>query len=254
MRKKLAIGNWKMNGSLAEARALTSDIVRHYSDECQKHCDLVLCPPFVHIPAVQPILAASPFPIGLGAQNCSDQNEGAFTGEVSAPMIRDLGCNMVILGHSERRTLFQETDTMIQKKLMLALKNNLKPIVCIGETLSEREAGREFDVVQSQILALLSEPLSSHQLIWAYEPVWAIGTGKVASSEDVASMHQKIHDLLAEKCLDSEHITILYGGSVKAENVLGLMGLPHVDGALIGGASLKADSFLAIANAAAQVT
>ena len=205
----------------------------------------VICPPFTALSTISEELRDSE--IGLGAQNMHYESEGAYTGEISPPMLKQIGCRYVILGHSERRTHFKETDALIQKKLKTALKYSLLPIVCVGETLTERDAGRHWEVVNRQLdqsLADISQDEMS-KIIIAYEPVWAIGTGKTASPEQAEEMHAFIRGVLSEKFSEevSTKVYILYGGSVKPDNIESLIEKQNVDGALVGGASLKADSF-----------
>ncbi|GAB5402540.1 MAG: triose-phosphate isomerase [Aureliella sp.] len=215
--------------------------------------DVAVCPPGVYLHDVGAALSGSS--IALGAQNMSDKAEGAFTGEVSAAMLSDLGCKYVILGHSERRQLFGETDASVNLKLAAALAGNLTPIVCVGETLEEREGGTTADVIATQVRGSLAG-LTAEQaggIVIAYEPVWAIGTGKTASPEQAEEVHAQIRGLLTELFGDvAESIRIQYGGSVKPDNAAELLSKPNIDGALVGGASLKADSFAAIVAAAAS--
>lgn len=249
--KKLIAGNWKMNGDLASAKSLTQEIVNGLNANVLETCDFVVCPPALQIAAVQEIAANTA--LAVGAQNCSDQDKGAFTGEISAPMVKDAGCDYVILGHSERRQYFAESDTLIKDKAVKAYAAGLAAIICVGETESEREAGKEQDIVGIQLSKVLGEGATAENTVIAYEPVWAIGTGKTATPDDVAAMHDFIRRFLSEKLADSERVRILYGGSVKPANAQELLSLENVNGALIGGASLKAEDFLGIANAAPQL-
>ncbi len=215
--------------------------------------DVAVCPPSVYLHDVGAALSGSS--IALGAQNMSDQAEGAFTGEVSAAMLSDLGCKYVILGHSERRQLFGETDASVNLKLVAALAGNLTPIVCVGETLEQREGGTTAEVIATQVRGSLAglDAEQAGKLVIAYEPVWAIGTGKTASPEQAEEVHAQIRGLLSEMFGDvAETIRIQYGGSVKPDNAAELLSKPNIDGALVGGASLKADSFAAIVAAAAS--
>ena len=243
MRRKLIAGNWKMYKTVAEALALVEEIKAGVAGAPG---DALVAPPFTALAAV--VAAAKASPVAVAAQNMHFEQEGAFTGEVSAPMLLDAGVTHVILGHSERRQYFAETDAGVAKKTKLALDSGLVPISCVGETLAEREAGRTMEVVGRQLDAIL-DAVSGDQaasLVVAYEPVWAIGTGKVATPEQAQEVHAFVRSRIAAKHDKpvADALRVLYGGSVKPDNVKGLMALPDVDGALVGGASLKADSFL----------
>ena len=238
---KLIVANWKMNGTLAEAEMLAAGVAKGAENPALK-AKLVVCPPSIHLSTVLNRVVGSP--VAVGAQDCHWEDKGAFTGDISAAMIRDLGCTYVIVGHSERRHGKGETDAMIRDKAVAAQNNNIKPIICVGELLEERESGRAEAVVGEQLAG--SIPESCSEIIIAYEPVWAIGTGKVASVDDVQTMHRFIRKKVGELRPDVP-LAILYGGSVKPDNAEELMALPDVGGALVGGASLKAESFLAIA-------
>ncbi len=246
MRKPLIAGNWKMYKTTQEATNLVNTIkagIHSISD-----CDVVVCPPATLLSAVNPLLNGSG--ISLGAQNMYFEKEGAFTGEISPVMLKDVGCRYVILGHSERRQIFGETDALINKKVKAALAYSLIPIVCVGETLPERESGQAKETVRKQFEGSLKD-LTADQLekiIIAYEPVWAIGTGKTASPEQAQEMHEFIRDLLIKRTSKelAAKIRILYGGSVKPENISGIMAQPDVDGGLVGGACLKGESFIQI--------
>ena len=250
MRTPLVAGNWKMNKTAAEARDLVATMGTMLRDIT--NVEKVLCPPFPAIPALAEILAGSG--IDLGAQNMHWEEKGAFTGEVSPGMVREF-CNYVIIGHSERRTYFGETDENVNRKLHAALKVGLIPIVCVGETLEQYEAGSTSDVVRRQVnlgLAGVGVALAP-KLVVAYEPVWAIGTGKASSGENANSVHRDvIRPALAELfgVETSVQIRILYGGSVTAANAAEFFGNSDIDGALVGGASLKPDEFVAITKAA----
>jgi triosephosphate isomerase len=245
-RKKFVCGNWKMHRTAAEARTLARE-VRAAAEPLADRVDVAIAPPFTALFAAAAELAGSR--IGLGAQNLHWESQGAFTGEVSAPMLVDAGCRYVLCGHSERRQLFGDTDEAVQKKTRAALAVGLHPIVCVGETLPERESGRTLDVVGRQVRAALSG-LTADQvgtLTVAYEPVWAIGTGKTASSAQAQEVHAAIRGILKELAPGkAEAVRILYGGSVKPDNAAELMSQPDVDGALVGGASLKAIDFTGI--------
>lgn len=247
MRKNIVAGNWKMNTTVAEGIEL-AEAVAAKSSEVPSSVQLIIAPPFTHlVPVSQAIKGTA---IGLSAQNCADKEKGAYTGEVSADMLVSAGCTYTILGHSERRQYYGETDDTLVNKVKLAISKGLSPIFCVGENLEEREAGRHFDVVSSQIRNVLytlsGEEMS--KVIIAYEPVWAIGTGKTASAAQAQEIHACIRKVVAEKFgALAEDITILYGGSCKPSNAKELFACPDIDGGLIGGAALKADDFIAIA-------
>ena len=250
MRKKFIAGNWKMNTLRADGAALAAAVAEGVSSSSD--VEVAVCPPGVYLAAVGQAIAGSA--VGLGAQNCYHEAKGAFTGEISPAMLVDIGCRYVILGHSERRQIFKETSGEVNHKVHAALAAGLVPIVCVGETLEERQAGRTMAVVREQIEHSLAG-LSAEQvtkLVVAYEPVWAIGTGVVATPEQAQEVHADLRRLL-ETRYNSEvarGVRIQYGGSVNAENAATLLAQPDIDGALVGGASLKAESFLAIVAAA----
>ena len=243
MRKPIIAGNWKMNLSLKESVDLVTGLKRELSGVTD--VEIAVCPPFVYLQAVKEVIAGTN--IALGAQNMSVQDNGAYTGEISVSMLKDMGCEFVILGHSERRQYFEESDAFINAKIKKALQNGLKPIICVGEKLEERESGITADVVTSQIegcLAGLTEK-DLDSCVIAYEPVWAIGTGKTATNDQAQEVHKLIRDLI-EKLFSknaADKMRIQYGGSVKPDNVTGLMSEADIDGALVGGAALKTDSF-----------
>ena len=246
MRKKIVAGNWKMNTVPAEGVELAKNIVAGKGEVCQ--CvNFIVCPPFTHLSEVINVVRGTG--IAVGAQNCAAEAKGAYTGEVSAAMIASLGCEYVILGHSERRQYYGETSETLNKKMEQAYANNLAPIYCVGENLEEREAGKHFDVVKTQIEEVVYN-LSAEQfakLVIAYEPVWAIGTGKTATAEQAQEIHAYIRKVLAEKFgAAAENTAILYGGSCKPSNAKEIFAKEDVDGGLIGGAALKAEDFLAI--------
>ncbi len=250
-RKKLIAGNWKMNKVSADAVALARELV--VAVGAQADVEVVICPPFTALEAVAGAIDGSL--IKLGAQNMHFEASGAFTGEVSAPMLRALFATHVILGHSERRNLFGETDELVNKKVLSALKNQLRPILCVGESLAEREAGSTLRVVQTQTeraLEGVSKDMAA-SLVVAYEPVWAIGTGKVATTEQAQEVHGFIRGLLAKAYGDAvaQRVRILYGGSMKPANAPELLAQKDIDGGLIGGASLEARSFVELIKAAA---
>ena len=245
MRTKIVAGNWKMNKLPSEAPALI-EAIRAATNDGDCGVDVVVCVPFTAIPAAAQALKGSK--IGLGAQNMHWKEAGAYTGEISAAMLKDLGVQYVILGHSERRQYFAETDETVNLKLKAALAAGLTPIVCVGETLQEREEGKMQEVIVRQV----SEDLAGCQedfarIVIAYEPVWAIGTGKTASSTQAQEVHALIRATLAK--MNPAQADIQYGGSMKPENAADLMAKPDIDGGLIGGAALKADSFAAIVHA-----
>ncbi len=257
MRRYVVAANWKMNKDISSGVVLADEVKRKIeAKNLTAKVDVVLCPPFILLDKIRSLIEDS-F-IGLGAQNMYHQNDGAYTGEISASMLRSLGCTHVILGHSERRTFFGETDAFINKKVHKALENNLIPIICVGETLEQREAGITFSVVEKQIKRVL-EALSYDQMqkiIIAYEPVWAIGTGLNATPGQAQEVHHFIRDLVTT-LYDStitEKLPIQYGGSLKAENANEIFAQPDVDGGLIGGASLVADQFVKIIEAAYQLS
>lgn len=249
MRKKIVAGNWKMNKSLEEGMALASEVANIANDELMNGSQLIICVPFIHLASVAKLLAGSK--VGVGAQNCSDQASGAFTGEISAAMIKSTGAGYVIIGHSERREYFKESDELLARKTDIVLANGLIPIFCIGETLTERESGVHFDIVKKQLDEGLFHLSAAEfgKVIVAYEPVWAIGTGKTATSAQAQEIHKVIRDHVASKygAAVADDLTIQYGGSCKPDNAPELFACPDVDGGLIGGASLKARDFVDIA-------
>jgi triosephosphate isomerase len=250
LRKKLIAGNWKMNKTAADGVALARDLSTEIGRETS--VDVVLCPPFTALESVAHVLEGSA--LKLGAQNMHAEKNGAFTGEVSAEMLRALFVTHVILGHSERRTYFGETDAFINKKVLGALANELKPILCVGETLAEREAGTTLAVIQRQLEGGL-QGVTKEQItstVIAYEPVWAIGTGKVASTAQAQEVHAFIRDLLTKLygAPLAQKVRILYGGSMKPANAAELLAEKDIDGGLIGGAALEAKSFIDLVKAA----
>ncbi len=248
-RLKIVAGNWKMHKTYQEGRDLAMAIVEKLSTT---QTMVVLCPPFIHLKGISTIINDITH-LELGAQNCHYADQGAFTGEISAPMLRSVGCQWVILGHSERREYFGEDEALLAKKVDAALAHGLRPIFCCGEKLEVREAGKHVELVRQQLEGALFH-LDAQQfarVVIAYEPVWAIGTGKTASPEQAQEMHAAIRKMVADKYGEAvaNGLSILYGGSVKPGNAKELFAQPDVDGGLIGGASLKADDFVAIANA-----
>lgn len=247
MRKKIVAGNWKMNTTVPKGIELAKSIIAK-SDEIPYDVKLIVAPPFTHLTAVGNILAGSS--VALSAQNCADHDKGAYTGEVSAEMIASVNAEYVILGHSERREYYGETNDKLVQKIDLALAAGISPIYCVGEKLDERESGNHFNVVESQIKEVLFNliPDKMAKIVIAYEPVWAIGTGKTATSEQAQEIHAFIRKCLAEKFgVLAEEISILYGGSCKPSNASELFSQKDIDGGLIGGASLNAEDFIGIA-------
>lgn len=250
MRKNIVAGNWKMNTTLQEGVKLAEDVNEALKGVDAK-CDVVICAPFTHLASISSVIDQNK--LGLGAENCADHKSGAYTGEVSAPMVASTGATYVILGHSERRQYYHETSETLKEKVALALENKLTPIFCIGEVLEERENGTYNDVVKKQIVDALFELSADDfsKLILAYEPVWAIGTGKTATADQAEDMHAFIRSVIASKYGNevAENTSILYGGSCKPSNAAELFAKPDVDGGLIGGASLKAADFMGIVTA-----
>ena len=250
MRKPIVAGNWKMNNNSVEARELVEGLVNGLAKLTNVEC--ILCPPFTNLWAVKEIIAGTN--IGLGAQNMHWESSGAYTGEIAPQMLAEV-CQYVILGHSERRQLFGETDDSVNQKIKSALTNRLTPIMCIGETLDENKAGLTGDIVNRQVRRGLEglAPEDGARIVVAYEPIWAIGTGLAATPDDANTIHKGVvRSVLIEMFGQdiAQTIRILYGGSVKPDNAVGFFSQSDIDGALVGGASLKADSFYAIAKAA----
>ena len=250
MRKNIVAGNWKMNTTLAEGLALAKGLNEALKDKTT-NCDVIIGTPFTHLASVAAAIDTNK--IGVAAENCADKEKGAFTGEVSAAMVASTGATYVILGHSERRQYYGETAATLKDKVGLALENGLRPIFCIGEVLEERENGTYFDVIKAQIVESLFD-LSAEdfgKIVLAYEPVWAIGTGKTATADQAQEIHAFIRSLIAEKYGEqvADDTTILYGGSCKPSNAKELFEKPDVDGGLIGGAALDAASFMGIVTA-----
>lgn len=246
MRTPIIAGNWKMNKNMEESIELIKDIKKHKLEE---NVEKVVCVPFTDLNVVKGELEGTD--IKLGAQNMHFEESGAYTGEISPTMLQEIGVEYVVLGHSERRQMFNETDETVNKKVEAAVKHGIKPIVCVGETLEQKEAGKEKEIVKGQIEGAL-EGLSGEDikdLVVAYEPIWAIGTGKTASAEDAESMCGFIRSIINDLYGDlSESLRIQYGGSVKPANVKELMEKTEIDGALVGGASLKAEDFVKLIN------
>ena len=248
MRKKIVAGNWKMNKNLQEGVALAKELTEVVKNP---NCGVIICTPFIHLASVAEIVKDSA--IELGAENCADKEKGAYTGEVSAEMVKSTGAQWVILGHSERREYYNETPEILKEKVQLALANGLKVLFCIGETLEEREANKQNEVVKAELAGSVFN-LSAEEwknIVIAYEPLWAIGTGKTATAEQAEEIHAYIRSCVAEVYGQevADDTTILYGGSCKASNAPELFAKPDIDGGLIGGASLKAADFKGIIDA-----
>lgn len=249
IRKKLVAGNWKMNKSVTDAQQLAEGVKRELGEF--REVDVVLCPPFTALKAVSE--AIDDTSIKLGAQNMHWEASGAYTGEISASMLRDMYCHYVILGHSERRAHFSENNVVVNRKVKAALGAKLIPILCVGETLQERDAGKMRDVVEGQLVEGLADVAENlEDVVVAYEPVWAIGTGRTATPEQAQEMHAHIRAVLGRigSTVAASRVRILYGGSMKPDNAAALMALPDVDGGLIGGAALEVRSFVEIVRAA----
>jgi triosephosphate isomerase len=251
MRKNIVAGNWKMNNDLSASKALINDLIKEIPANLNESKRIIVAPTFVNLLTVVELTKKST--LEVAAQNMHFAKNGAFTGEISAEMLKGIGVNMVILGHSERRSIFHETDELLAKKVATALQNDMEVIFCFGELLEERKSGNHFKVVEEQLSkALLSLEASAWKnIILAYEPVWAIGTGETASPEQAQEMHAFIRQIIAQKYSPelAENVSILYGGSVKGSNAKELFSNIDVDGGLIGGAALNAEEFAAIVNA-----
>lgn len=246
MRKKIVAGNWKMNGGLQSvidlSKQLRESSTRIHSDHM---AEILVIPPAIYIPAVHELLRDTD--IKLGAQNVYPKDSGAFTGEISAPMLKDFGCTYVLVGHSERRQYFHEDENFVAQKFHHVKEHGMIPVLCVGETLIERESGQTEQVIAKQLLAIHNNKSCFAHCVVAYEPVWAIGTGKTASPEQAQEMHQFIRKLVAEiNESDAQSLSILYGGSVNEQNAKGLFAMADIDGGLVGGASLNAKQFLEI--------
>ncbi|MBS0219755.1 MAG: triose-phosphate isomerase [Proteobacteria bacterium] len=246
-RRPLIAGNWKMNGLRTDALALAAGIAKGLKQAGWTDRDLLVCPPATLVMAVMEAVGGSG--VLVGGQDCHAKASGAHTGDIAAEMLRDLGAAFVIVGHSERRTDHGETDAIVRAKAEAAWRAGLLPIVCIGETLAEREAGNTFSVLARQLKGSVPAGATAARLVVAYEPVWAIGTGKTPTTAEVADAHAHIRKELAGMMAEASQVRLLYGGSVKGSNAAELMAAGDVDGALVGGASLKVDEFLAIAKA-----
>jgi len=244
MRRSLVVGNWKMNGTLASAELLAKGIIAGLGDN---NADIAVCVPYVHLPRVSELVGSTP--LAVGAQNVADKPSGAFTGEISAAMLAEFNCKYALVGHSERRSYYGDTDESVAARFCQAQEQNIIPILCVGETLEQREQDQTFTVIDTQLDAVinLAGITAFGASVIAYEPVWAIGTGKTATDEQAQEVHQYIRQYIAAKDQAiAEKIQILYGGSAKPDNAKGLFAMPDIDGGLIGGASLDAESFLKI--------
>jgi triosephosphate isomerase len=244
-RRPLVVGNWKMNGTRASAKNLLAGILVGLPQDAR--AEVGVCVPFVHIPDIAELIANTP--VLLGAQNVADQDEGAFTGEISAPMLREFGCTLATVGHSERRILYGESSALVAARYQKAMAHGITPILCVGETLEQREQDQTFAVIDEQMGAVFERAGvdSLRHAVIAYEPVWAIGTGRTATPEQAQEVHAYIRGIIAAKDPSiAEGLRILYGGSVKADNAGALFGMADVDGGLVGGASLDAKSFVSI--------
>lgn len=246
MRRSLVVGNWKMNGTLASAESLAKGIIAGLDQDVG---DIAICVPYVHLPLVSELVKDTK--LALGSQNVADKASGAFTGEISAAMLQEFGCKYAIVGHSERRTYYGDTDASVAARFCQAQAEGIVPILCVGETLEQREQNQTFEVIKAQLDAVidLAGIAAFGAAVIAYEPVWAIGTGRTATDDQAQEVHQQIRQYIAVKDQNvADKIQILYGGSAKPENAKGLFAMPDIDGGLIGGASLDADSFLKIYN------
>lgn len=244
MRQSLIMGNWKMNGSRAEGQALAKALAEGLGEVSQ---EVAVCVPFVYLTDIREVLASSP--IALGAQNVADQASGAYTGEVSATMLADCGCKYALVGHSERRSYYGDTNATVASRFVQAQKQGIVPVLCVGETLDEREQDKTFQVVDEQLDAVIDAAGidAFANAVIAYEPVWAIGTGKTASDEQAQEVHKYIRERIAARSQAiADKVQILYGGSVKPDNAKGLFAMADIDGGLVGGASLDANGFLQI--------
>ncbi|HUA52590.1 MAG TPA: triose-phosphate isomerase [Candidatus Sulfotelmatobacter sp.] len=249
MDRKLIAGNWKMNGRRADAHQFAAALRRHLADRAPP-CDMLICPPATLIETLRGALGDAP--VALGGQDCHDAAKGAHTGDVAAPMLADLGCRYVIVGHSERRAAHHETDEAVAAKARAAQAAGLVPIVCLGETAAQRQAGETLAVVARQLAGSLSDALELARCVVAYEPVWAIGSGATPSADEIAQVHEHLRArLVARDKAAGAHVRLLYGGSAKPTNAASIVRIPAVDGLLVGGASLAADDFWAICAACA---
>lgn len=252
VRKTLIAGNWKMNGLSEDGQALAKGVALEAKKAARKDCEFLICPPFTLLGLAKKAIKGSR--VMLGAQDCHFAEKGAHTGDISPVMLKDAGCQYVIVGHSERRTDHYESDELVQKKAAAAIAAGLKVIICIGETEAERDAGKTIDICTAQINGSVPECSTAQNTVIAYEPVWAIGTGRTPTTEEVEDVHAAIRKVIGKKLgrANANKMRILYGGSMKPSNAKELLALPDVDGGLIGGASLKVADFMAIAEASKQ--
>jgi triosephosphate isomerase len=250
-RKKIVAGNWKMNLTLQESQSLVAELIGMIADEKKNDCEVYLFPSFIYINTL--LRQTQETSIHIGAQNCSNKSIGAYTGETSINMLSSVGCNAVLIGHSERRTYYQETNDTCAEKINLALQHHITPFYCIGETLNERNANQQFEIIEQQLNEGIFHLSAEHftNCVIAYEPIWAIGTGITATTEQTQEMHAFIRSKIAEKysLTVAQQVSILYGGSCNEQNATELFSLPDVDGGLIGGASLKSRNFMNIIKA-----
>ena len=246
VRKTLIAGNWKMNGLLEEGVALAKGVGQEFKKTGRRDCEVLVCPPFTLLTSVKKAIKGTR--VALGAQDCHFAEKGAHTGDVSPVMLKDLGCQYVIVGHSERRTNHHETNELIAKKAEAAINAGLKVIICIGETEAERDSGKTIKVCTDQIMGSVPATATAQNTVIAYEPVWAIGTGRTPTTAEVEEVHASIRKVISKKLgrANANKMRILYGGSMKPSNAKELLALPDVDGGLIGGASLKVADFTAI--------
>ncbi len=252
VRKTLIAGNWKMNGLSEDGQALAKGVALEAKKAARKDCEFLICPPFTLLGLAKKAIKGSR--VMLGAQDCHFAEKGAHTGDISPVMLKDVGCQYVIVGHSERRTDHYESDELVQKKAAAAIAAGLKVIICIGETEAERDAGKTIDICTAQINGSVPECSTAQNTVIAYEPVWAIGTGRTPTTAEVEDVHAAIRKVIGKKLgrANANKMRILYGGSMKPSNAKELLALPDVDGGLIGGASLKVADFMAIAEASKQ--
>ncbi|MBR2274083.1 MAG: triose-phosphate isomerase [Alphaproteobacteria bacterium] len=252
VRKTLIAGNWKMNELLSDGIALAKGVAEENKKATRKDCEILICPPFTLLMAIKKAIRGSK--VMLGAQDCHFAEKGAHTGDISPEMLKDLGCQYVIVGHSERRTNHKESNALIAKKAEAAIRAGLKVIICIGETEAEKNAGKTIEVCRNQIMGSVPTASTAANTVIAYEPVWAIGTGRTPTASEVEEVHAAIRQIIASKLgrANANKMRVLYGGSMKPNNAKSLLSLADVDGGLIGGASLKVADFMAIAAASKQ--
>ena len=252
-RPPVIAGNWKMNGTSEMVIQFSKNILKRVLDDNAKRCEFIICPPAPLIPLLYESASQSAFLVG--GQDCHSSESGAYTGDISALMLKDIGCSFVIVGHSERRISYNEINSTVKLKVGAAKKAGLISIVCVGETQDQKNNGETFEIVRSQVLESIPESASDSDIIIAYEPIWAIGTGKTPEIEEIANVHAAIRDVVAKsKGVEvAEKIRLLYGGSVKPDNVAGILSIDDVDGALVGGASLSSNDFWSLCKNAAKL-